>query len=155
MQLLKFLRALFHAGTPENGNPSLGITYRHLLRLADQILAHAEKAPYPHVAERLRHIALEKQKGANLLKDKLGSGAEKYSEPPLQAKSGKNHWERMVMDLEDQKALETELLQQATVLSAHAPGTSNLLLKIAAEQAAHKETLLDFVARADPQAELS
>jgi hypothetical protein len=61
----------------------------------------------------------------------------------------------MVRDLEDQKAFETNLLDQAVSLASDAPEISNLLREIALAQVSHKETLLDLVARADPQADLT
>ena len=129
--------------------------YHDLRRLAEQLGSHAERAPYPHVAERLRQIASEKRKSTSILKEKLLSLECEVEESPLDLKSGKNHWERMVQDLADQKALENSFLEQAVRLADEAPEISDLLRKVVAAQLPHKEALLDLVARADPQAELS
>ncbi len=161
-ELWKKLRAIARAAFARNGKPKvlnpveiLRIDYRALRRLAEQIGTHAERAPYPHVVQRLRQIASEKQKSATLLKEKILSlGYESEGPQPI-IKSGKNHWERMVQDLEDQKALETSLLEQAVRLADEVPEISDLLREVVAAQLPHKEILLDLVARADPQAALS
>lgn len=159
LKLLKGVIGVLNPGAPENGNlqvsgpiKALRITYHELLRLADQFQAHAEKAPYPHVAAGLQQIAIEKRQSANTLREKIRDIGGGWEEPRLDIKSGKNHWERMVRDLEDQRALETGIVDQALLLAADAPEISNLLRQIAAAQEPHKETLLDLVARADPQA---
>ncbi|MBI2986850.1 MAG: ferritin-like domain-containing protein [Deltaproteobacteria bacterium] len=159
-ELWKKLNAILRQASTGNGKPQildpaeiLGTGYRDMRRLAEQITAHAERAPYPHVAERLRQIAFEKQRCATILKEKiLGLGRE-LEESQLELKSGKNHWERMVQDLEDQKSLETFFSEQAARLVDEAAEIADLLKKVVAEQLPHKETLLDLVMRADPQAE--
>ena len=161
-ELWKKLQAIVRLASARNGKPDaldpvevLSIDYQNLRRLAEQIGAHAERAPYPHVAQRLRQIASEKQKTATLLKEKiLGLGYDLEESQPI-IKSGKNHWERMVQDLEDQKNLETSVLERAVRLADEAPEISALLRKVVAAQLPHKEILLDLVARADPQADQS
>lgn len=162
MELLHKIRAILNPRTAENGRPdvknpqkALAIAYGQLLRLADQIESHAGKAPYPHVAARLRHIAVEKQNSANTLRERISDAGGELKELRPEIKSGKNHWERMVLDIEDQKMLEAQLLDEALLLASDAPETSNLLRKIAFEQVPHREMLLDLVARADPQADLT
>jgi hypothetical protein len=160
LDLVKKLRAILRPASVRNGKPELlspiGIlraNYYDLLRLAEQIHAHAERAPYPHVGQRLRQIALEKRKAVDTLREKILSLRGVLEEPQLDLKSGKNHWKRMVRDLEDQKALETRFLEHAARLAEEAPEISDLLKEIVAAQVSHKETLLDLVARADPQAD--
>lgn len=144
-------------GWPETPGPveTLKASYHDLSRLAEQIHSHAEKARYPHVAERLRQIAAEKRTAANTLKVKILSLGGALEAPQFDLRSGQNHWERMVRDLEDQRTLETSCLARAARLAEEAPELSDLLKKIVAEQAPHKEILLDLVARADPQADQS
>ena len=158
--LLKKLSAILRCAAARNGKSKatveiLKADYHDLRRLAEQISNHAEKAPYPHVTQRLRQIASEKRNSTSILKEKLlslGGGLEEF---PLDLKSGKNHWERMVQDLQDQKALETSFFERTMRLADEAPEISDLLRKVVDAQLPHKEALLDLVARADPQAELS
>lgn len=161
-ELLKKLRMILKPASGENGKTKLldpvemlAISYHDLCRLAEQIETHAKRAPYPHVAQRLRQIAQEKRLSANALRDKILNLGGTLEEPQLNLKSGKNHWERLARDLEDQKALENSLIEQTFRLAGEAPEISDLLKGIAAAHVSHKETLLDLIARADPQAEQS
>ncbi len=161
-QLCDRLHAILRPASARNGKArlpgpadALVTGYRHLRRLTEQIKAHAERAPYPHVAARLRQMAAEKQRATEVLKEKILAMGCDFEEPHTTPKSGKNHWERMVQDLEDQKSLEAFLLERATLLADDAPEIGDLLSRIAAGQGAHRDILLDLVARADPQAEQS
>jgi hypothetical protein len=162
VELLKKMRAIFNPASRENGKPGLfdplqilQVGYHDLCRLAEQIHSHAERAPYPHVANRLRQIATEKRVSASALREKILNLGGRAEEPKLNLKSGKNHWERMVRDLEDQKALENDLSERAFRLAEEAPELSDLLKEIVAVQLPHKDALLDLIARADPQADQS
>jgi len=160
LELVKKITAVFNTAEPQNGETrsvgpaeALRESYRQTSNLAEQINLHAEKAPYPHVAERLRQIAGEKRSNANRLREKILGLGGRLEEAPGDTKSAKNHWERMVRDLSDQKALENSLLERAALLVEQAPELAELLRDIVAAQRPHKETLLDLIARADPQAE--
>lgn len=162
LQLLKKLQVVRRPAPAGNGKTKgldpveiLRADYHDLRRLAEQIAIHAERAPYPHIAQRLRQIASEKQKGATILKEKVLSLKGGLEESPPVLKSGKNHWKRMVQDLEDQKTLENSFSEQAVRLADEVPAISDLLRRVIAAQSPHKDILLDLVARADPQAEQS
>ncbi len=127
--------------------------FRDLSCLAEQIHTHAEMAPYPNIAQRLRQIAMEKRETVNTMKEKISGLLVPIDESQLNLRSGKNHWERMVRDLEDQKTLENKLVIRAASLADEAPELSDLLKGIKAGQLSHKDTLLDLVVRADPQAD--
>jgi hypothetical protein len=133
----------------------LKASFHDLRSLAEQINRHAERAPYPHMARRLRQIAAEKQLAANGLRDKIAGLGEKVEELAVESKRAKNHWERMVQDLRDQRELQTALLERAALVAEEAPEIGNYLREIAAAQLPHQEAFLDLAARADPQAEQS
>ena len=144
-------------GEAERSDPldRLKNSYRGLCDLAKQLDEHAEKAPYPQVAARLRQMAAEKRANAGRVRQsilKLGAAVE---ESPREVKSAMNHWERVVQDLHDQKNLETKLFDQATLLTEETPELAELLRDIATAQHPHTDALLDLVARADPQAHQS
>ena len=160
LELFKKVQAIFKPASTQNGKPKvldpieiLKESHYALCSLAGQINSHAERAPYPHVAQQLRQIAAEKRLSANLLRDKILSLAERLEDTPSDIKSGKNHWERMVQDLRDQKALENGFLERAALLDEQAPELAELLRDLVVSQRSHKETLLDLITRADPQAE--
>jgi len=125
---------------------------QNLIRLAKQITAHAERAPYPHVAQLLRQISLEQQNSANALKEKILYLGGNPQEANLELRSGKNHWARILQDIKDQKELENQLSADASRLALKSPEITDLLRRIIAEGMVHRETLQDLVARADPQA---
>jgi hypothetical protein len=155
IQVFRKMREILRNGKSKSVDPA-GIlieSYRDLCSLAAQISRHAEKAPYPHVAQLLRRLAQEKQSSADLLRDKLLGGGTRLEGAPFVIKSGKNHWERMTQDLNDHRALETRLLERATLIGEQAPETAELLRQIAAAGRPHTDALLDLIARADPQAE--
>lgn len=160
--MFKKLRSILRAEAGEDGpiNPKnppeiLKASYRNLLRLAEQIDDHAQKAPYPQVAQRLRVIATEKRSITARLKDKMLSWGVRPEEPRFDIKAGKNHWERIAKDIDDQRALENQFQEYAVLLAEEAPEISDLLKTMAAEQTQHREALLDLLARADPQANLT
>ena len=159
LEFLKNLCSLSRCGR-QNGEAQrsdplnvLKHSYRGLCALAMQLDDHAEKAPYPQVAARLRQMAAEKRAHAGRVRQtvlKLGMTLE---ETPGEVRSARNHWERVVQDLQDQKNLETKLFDQATLLAEETPELAELLRDIAASQHPHTDTLLDLIARADPQAD--
>ncbi|MFQ5683812.1 MAG: hypothetical protein ACE5HC_11135 [Candidatus Binatia bacterium] len=121
--------------------------------LVEQIDAHAGDAPYPHVAQRLRQMALQKQKNVNLISETILRLHGTVEKPSAGIKSGKNHWERIRRDIEDQKAIESNLLESSALLAEQAPEIGTFLRSILATEARHKEALVDLIMRADPQAD--
>jgi hypothetical protein len=129
--------------------------YRLALNLAEQIKAHADQAPYSHVTGQLREMAAKKLKNVEILRDsllRLGAAVEGF-QPEI--RSGKNHWERIIRDLEAQKAFEGLLRDHASLLAEREPELSRLFIDIVNSERPHRETLLQLVMRADPQASLT
>ena len=126
--------------------------YNRLTNLADQLQKHAESAPYPHVSDGLRRMADEKQRSAVLVKDKIESLRGWVKESKAGLASGRNHWERVTKDLQDQRALESFLSIKEARLVQDSPDIAQLLRRIAITERAHRKILEELVARADPQA---
>ena len=159
MEILNRLQKFFSRHLKGNGDRELidvvNILIEHrqnLIRLAKQITVHAERAPYPHVAQHLRQISLEQQNSANALKEKILYLGGNPQEANLELRSGKNHWARILQDIKDQKELENQLSADASRLALESPEITDLLRRIVAGEVVHRETLQDLVARADPQA---
>ena len=131
----------------------LADNYRELARLANQLKLHAEKAPYPFVAERLREMAAEKEKSIGLLFENIEQLGARVAKFDSSIPSGRNHWERMHQDMEDQRRVEARLTDDVSYLALEAPEHSQLLRQLVEVERRHKATLLDLLARADPQAE--
>ncbi len=127
--------------------------YRELARLANQLKLHAEKAPYPFVGERLLQMAAEKDKSIALLFEGIEQLGARVAKFDASIPSGRNHWERMHQDVEDQKRVEARLTEDVSYLALEAPEYSQLLRQLVEVERRHKATLLDLLARADPQAE--
>lgn len=158
-QLAQRILAKFKPGAVGNSQDrgadpehALARSYQNLLRLAAQIESHGEKAPYPHVALQLRQIAREKHEIAEMMKHRLVGAREPAAGIDAAIRSGKNHWERMVRDLEDHKSLDEELSRVADLWAERNPETTRLVREIIALQRPHKDKLLDLIVRADPQA---
>lgn len=153
------VKSLFGAISKRNGDRELldvvGTLiddYHHLRRLARQIEAHAESAPYPYITERLKQIALEKDEEAGVLRERIIKLGGQPKEVELDLHSGKNHWARMVQDIADEKELEDRFLDDALRLGSESPEISDLLRQLVAGKAFHREALQDLVIKADPQA---
>jgi len=154
------LKALFRLKTQGDRTSSthdpveiLQLSYRDLLRLARQIDVHADQAPYPHVAQLLRRMASEKRQRAETLKEKILSLGGDTGDGDPEIRLGKNHWERVSIDIEDQRLLERQFLERASLLAEKAPEVSSLLQQIVTAELPHREIFLDLLARADPQAD--
>ncbi len=131
---------------------ALTTIYSSLIQLAGQIEAHADSAPYPHVASRLRQIAREKENNAATLKQRiqrLGGWVGEASPMPI---SGKNHWQRLMKDLDRQRELEYLLSIHEPRLITESPELAETLRQLRAGEATHRRALMQLVAVADPQA---
>ena len=160
LNLVKRMKAIFGQTPPQDGVPraaslmnTLDKNRHNLMRLAEQIQAHAEQAPYPHVARCLEHLVLEKRNSVKLLSKEILNLQGDPSIHQLDLQSGKNHWERINRDIEDQKVLVGNLLESSAHWAEKAPQIAELLKRITTVENSHKETLIQLLMRADPQAE--
>jgi hypothetical protein len=121
-------------------------------QLAQQIEFHAQLAPYPQVAERLRRIASEKLAIGNRLKDIIEHLHGSIAERTQAVAGGKNHWQRLIKDLEDQNALDDLVSRYEFSLSRQFPELANFLGDLKTLHQTHRRSLTQLVAVADPQA---
>jgi len=126
--------------------------YRGLAHLARQIKLHADYAPYPFVGERLRQVAAEKEKSLTTLGESIERLGGRATTIDTSVPSGRNHWERLGQDLDDQKQLEGRMVDDAAHLALDAPEHSDLLRQLVAIEKRHEQILADLLAKADPQA---
>ena len=129
--------------------------YRDLAHLTKQIRLDAERAPYAFVGDRLRQIAAEKEKSLAVLGEAIERLGGHATAIDASVHSGKNHWERLGRDLDEQKQLEDQMLEHAAILALDSPEQSELLRSLALVETRHARALTDLVAKADPQAELT
>jgi len=130
----------------------LQLAHQRILQLAKQIESHAELAPYPHVAERLRQIADEKRNSGKGLKEIIENLHGSIREESQLPATGKNHWQRLIRDLEDQRALDDLLSRYEFTLTRQVPGVATFLRELERMHEAHTRSLTQLIAVADPQA---
>src|SRR5262245_17104654 len=130
----------------------LQLVHQRILQLAKQIESHAELAPYPQVAERLRQIADEKRDSGDRLKEIIESLHGSIREGSQLYATGKNHWQRLIRDLEDQRALDDLLSRYEFTLTREVPGVAAFLRELERMHEAHARSLTQLIAVADPQA---
>jgi len=126
--------------------------YQRISGLAEQIESHAELAPYPHMVQRLRQIAQKKYELADRLKriiETVHGAMPKGSRPPA---TGKNHWRRLIRDLEDQRELDNLLARFEFTIIREVPGMSDFLDRVRILHNRHRKALIELIAVSDPQA---
>jgi hypothetical protein len=126
--------------------------HQRISQLAQQIESHAELAPYPQVAERLRRMASEKRDVGNRLKQIIEKVHGSIAEGSQRSATGKNHWQRLIRDLEDQKALDDLLSRYEFIVTSQVPDVADFLRELKAIDEAHRRSLTQLIAVADPQA---
>lgn len=131
---------------------ALSIIHRRISQLAQQIDSHADLAPYPQVAEQLRQIAGEKRDSASHLRKIIEKLHGSIIGGMQESATANNHWQRLIRDLEDQTALDDFLSRSESNLTRHVPEVSDFLRQLKTIDEAHKRSLTQQIAVADPQA---
>jgi hypothetical protein len=131
---------------------TLLLIYQKNAGLAGQIESHAELAPYPQVAERLRRIADEKRVLGNRLKKIIEDLHGSIREAPQSPTIGKNHWQRLIRDLEDQRKLDDIVARYEFTLIPQIFGGSEFFDELKRTHDRHRQSLIGLIAVADPQA---
>jgi hypothetical protein len=132
--------------------PDLLASYQAETHLANQVREHAAHAPHQAGAHMLHTIAAQQDQVVQLLREKLttlGGTANEATEP---LKTGKNHWARVVHDLEDNQALERHYLERVAAWEPDFPEAVALYRRLAQEKAQLNALLRDVALRADPHA---
>jgi len=120
-----------------------------------QLLRHAERMRYPQFRDRLLRIAGEEQAHAQWLRQRiiaLGGEVPRISFSPS---IGKNSWECLLMDLEEEKRCSADLEARIRSVERIDPEIAELLRRIREEEDKHSEDIMDMLMRSDPQASLS
>jgi hypothetical protein len=131
---------------------ALLLVYQSNARLAEQIESHAALAPYPQVAERLRRIADEKRAVGNRLRKIIEDLHGPIKEPAQPLAIGKNHWQRLICDLEDQRKLDDLVGRYEFTLIPQISGGNEFLDELKRIHDRHRQSLTRLIALADPQA---
>jgi len=132
--------------------PDLLASYRAETRLAKQIREHAVHSPHQAGAQTLLTIAAQQDQVVQLLREKLTTLNGTVNEDTEPLKTGKNHWARVVHDLEDNQALERHYLERAAAWEPDFPDAVTLYRRLEREKAQLNGLLRDVAVRADPHA---
>jgi len=138
--------------SPQDVLPELLASYHEEVRLARQIREHAEHAPHQAGTQGLLAVADAQDRVVRLLGDKIATlgGSGHDGAGPL--KSGKNHWVRVVHDLEDNHALERHYNEQAIHWDPALSDMTALFRTLEREKHQMSVLLRDIALRADPHA---
>lgn len=131
----------------------LEVAHDEIVRLARQIESHAEVAPYPQVAERLKRISGDEERNARHLADRLMKLGRQPSTAVRGAlRTGSNSWERMVRDSEDYRGLLRQLSQLWVRWDDESADDAAVIRVVLDAATRNRDALNDLVARADPHA---
>jgi hypothetical protein len=122
-------------------------------RLARQLEEHADRAPYPQFAERLREIVAQQEDNALKLSARLaelGRNATENGAGPT--RDGRSSWDRLRLSLEDYRGLIRQLSQLKARWDDERPADAALVAELRDRSLAHREVLVDLLARSDPHA---
>jgi bacterioferritin len=111
---------------------------------------HAERMYYHHFRERLQRIVAEEQTHIQWLREKiiaLGGDLPTVAGP---TKLGKNSWENLRLDLEEEKKDYDELLQGLQPAERFDSAIAEGLRRIRQEEHRHREELLDLLLKSEP-----
>ena len=132
--------------------PELLASYGEEVRLAQQIREHADRAPHQAGAQGLRAVAEEQDRLAQLLHDEIVALGGEISDQVAPTREGKNHWARVVRDLEENQALGRHYNEQAIYWDPDLPAVVTLYRTLEKGKNRTNTLLRDIALRADPHA---
>ena len=124
--------------------------YREEAQDVLQFTQHAERLHYPQFRERLLRIAAEEQAHLTWLGDKLLALGGDIPDVSVTAKVGKNAWEGLLMDLEEEKLSYAEFLEAMHLAEDVDPELAEGLRRIREAEQQHREEILDMLVKSDP-----
>jgi hypothetical protein len=141
------------------GNPrarfgrDLRAVYLDVRRVAAQLREHAMRVPYPGIDVELRRLADQADGQAALLADELRAIAGNPDpSDPTAPRVGRNHWERLTIDLADLEALQRRHTDLALRWDVDFPASAATFARLKGATAAMATTIRAMVARSDPHA---
>jgi hypothetical protein len=127
--------------------------YAEYRRLERQLDEHAEKAPYPHVATRLKVLLVNEGENAASVSARLAALG-RYAESDVSARlrDGSNSWERLIGTLDDYRALIRTLGQLFVRWDDESPEDALLVRGLRKRAQFGRMEISDMISRADPHA---
>ena len=152
MGLLKRFFTSDRARLEEEIRDGLAADYSSELRLAQQLRAHAGEAPYAQAAERLRRLAELVDSQVRRLQTAIAERGAAIPAVHGTPQMGRNHWTRLVVDLDEVRAAGQRYLEQAIRWEDSDAPLGELLRALECEEQHHRQWLQDLVAKSDPHA---
>lgn len=122
-------------------------------RDAVQFEEHARRMPYPQFGERLLRIAEEEKAHVEWLRAKICELGGEVPAVSSSVKTGRNAWENLLMDLEEEKHDSIDFLERLlSVAERTNPEIAAGLRRMQADEQRHREEILSMLMRTDPQA---
>ena len=127
--------------------------YGEYRRLERQLDEHAEKAPYPQVASRLKALLGSEGENAASVSARLAVlGRYAESDAATQLRDGCNSWERLSGTLDDYRALIRTLGQLLVRWDDESPEDAILVRDLRERAQFGRMEISDMISRADPHA---
>lgn len=137
----------------ERAADALVEVYEACAGLARQLEQHADRAPYPQVAERLREIVADQEANVRRIGARLAElGRNEPANGAGATKDGRSAWERLRVSLEVYRGLIRQLSQLHARWDDERPEDAGLVRSLRDRAVAHREVLADLLARSDPHA---
>ncbi len=118
----------------------------------EQFTKHAQRMYYPQFRERLLRIAAEEQAHVQWLRDKIVALGGEIPQIFFTPKMGKNSWECLLMDVEEEKRCCGELLQRIHIAEHADPEIAEGLRRMREEEKRHREEIMDMLMKSDAYA---
>jgi len=128
----------------------LGEAYLDALKDVRHFRQHAERMYYPHFRQRLQQIVAEEQGHSEWLAKQLRVLGGEVPRPGPPAKLGKNSWENLRLELEEERKDYTELLPGLLTAEHFDPAIAEGLRRLRQDERKHREELLELMLKSDP-----
>jgi bacterioferritin len=126
--------------------------YREEAQDVSQFTQHAQRMYYPQFRERLLRIAAEEQAHVQWLREKILALGGEIPQLSFTPKAGKNSWECLLMDLEEEKRCCGDLLERMHTAGHVDPEIAEGLRRMREEEKRHREEIMDMLMKSDPYA---
>ena len=118
-----------------------------------QFREHARRMTYPQFRDRLLRIAEEENAHVEWLRKQILNLGGAIPEKPLPVKEGRNPWENLRIDAEEEQRDGIEVLYQIYAVAERTnPQIADGLRRMHEEEKRHRAEFLDMLMRTDPQA---
>ncbi len=117
-----------------------------------QFRQHAQRMHYPQFREQLLRIAAQEEKHAKWLGEKILALQGRLPEVSLTETTGKNTWECLLMDLEEERRCVADLDDRLLKVEKIDPEIALGLRQIQEEEKHHRDEIRDMLMRSDAYA---